>query len=88
MALVRQDDGSKKAVSPGKQASGPRRYREIGCGSVSLYNQEGERLQTVRYGRMPEHKKATLRQQLTAEYQHIVRQEFRQTACSYQLPQS
>ncbi len=74
MAPVRQDDGTKKAVSPGKQASGPRGYREIGCGSVSLYNQEGERLQTVRYGRMPEHKKATLRQQLTAECQHIVQQ--------------
>lgn len=74
MAPVRQDDGSKKAASPGKQASGPRGYREIGCGSVSLYNQEGERLQTVRYGRMPEHKKATLRQQLTAECQHIVQQ--------------
>lgn len=74
MAPVRQDDGTKKAASPGKQASGPRGYREIGCGSVSLYNQEGERLQTVRYGRMPEHKKATLRQQLTAECQHIVQQ--------------
>jgi len=74
MAPVRQDDGTKKAISPGKQASGPRGYREIGCGSVSLYNQEGERLQTVRYGRMPEHKKATLRQQLTAECQHIAQQ--------------
>lgn len=74
MAPIRQDDGTKKAATPGKQASGPRGYREIGCGSVSLYNQEGERLQTVRYGRMPEHKKATLCQQLTAECQHIVQQ--------------
>ncbi len=74
MAPVCQDDGTKKAASPGKQASGPRGYREIGCGSVSLYDQEGERLQTVRYGRMPEQKKTTLRQQLTAECQHIVQQ--------------
>lgn len=74
MAPVNQDDGTKKAAAPGKQASGPQGYREIGCGSVSLYDQTGERLQTVRYGRMPEYKKATLRQQLTAECQHILQQ--------------
>jgi len=74
MAPVRQDDGTKKAATPGKQASGPCGYREIGCGSVALYDQEGQRLQTVRYGRMPESKKATLRQQLTAECQHILQQ--------------
>jgi hypothetical protein len=39
-----------------------------------LYDQTGERLQTVRYGRMPEHKKAALRQQLTAECQHLLQQ--------------
>jgi hypothetical protein len=39
-----------------------------------LYDQEGQRLSTVRYGQMPEYKKATLRQQLTAEGQHILRQ--------------
>lgn len=74
MAPVRQADGTKKEASAGKQASGPLGYREIGCGSVALYDQEGQRLNTVRYGRMPEHKKATLRQQLTAECQHILRQ--------------
>ena len=74
MAPVGQDDGTKKAAATGKQASGPLGYREIGCGSVALYAQEGHRLQTVRYGRMPERKKATLRQQLTAECQHILQQ--------------
>jgi hypothetical protein len=74
MAPVRQTDGTKKEASAGKQASGPLGYREIGCGSVALYDQEGQRLNTVRYGRMPEHKKATLRQQLTAECQHILSQ--------------
>jgi hypothetical protein len=74
MAPINQEDGTKKAAAPGKQASGPQGYREIGCGCVSLYDQTGERLQTVRYGRMPEHKKAALRQQLTAECQHLLRQ--------------
>jgi hypothetical protein len=74
MAPIRQADGLKKEVSAGKQASGPLGYREIGCGSVALYDQEGQRLSTVRYGRMPEHKKATLRQQLTAECHHLLSQ--------------
>ena len=74
MAPVRQTDGTKKEASAGKQTSGPLGYREIGCGSVALYDQEGQRLNTVRYGRMPERKKATLRQQLTAECQHILSQ--------------
>ena len=71
MAPLRQADGTKKEATAGKQASGPLGYREIGCGSVALYDPDGQRLKTVRYGRMPEHKKATLRQQLTAECQHI-----------------
>lgn len=35
----------------------------MGCGTVSLYDLEAERLQTVRYVRMPESKKVTLQQQ-------------------------
>lgn len=74
MAPMRQANGSKKEASAGKQARGPLGYREIGCGSVALYDQDGQRLNTIRYGRMPEHKKTTLRQQLTAECQHILQQ--------------
>jgi hypothetical protein len=29
----------------------------VGCGTVTLYDQEAKRLQTVRYARMPESKK-------------------------------
>jgi hypothetical protein len=61
-----------KRAAPGKQASGPTGYREVGCGTLTLYDREGERLQTVQYGRMPEHKKVTLSQQLHAEAQAIL----------------
>lgn len=55
-----------------KQSKGPQGYQEVGCGTISLHNAEGERLQTVRYGRMPESKKATLCEELEAEVQAIL----------------
>src|SRR5437870_3197064 len=62
-----------KRTAPGKQASGPIGYREVGCGTLTLYDHTGERLQTVQYARMPEHKKVTLGEQLHAEAQAILR---------------
>lgn len=67
MAPIRGADKREQATLPGKHASGPTGYKEVGCGTVTLYGQAAERLQTVRYARMPEHKKATLQQQLTTE---------------------
>lgn len=55
-----------------KKPSKPSVYKEAACGTVSLYNAEGERLETVYLGRMPEHKKSTLTEQLRAEYESIV----------------
>jgi hypothetical protein len=62
-----------KRTAPGKQASGPTGYREVGCGTLTLYDHTGERLQTVQYARMPEHKKVTLGEQLHAEAQAILK---------------
>jgi hypothetical protein len=67
MAPIRGADKQEKAEQPGKHASGPTGYKEVGCGTVTLYDQEAERLQTVRYARMPECKKVTLQQQLETE---------------------
>lgn len=65
-----------------KKDCGPAGYREVGCGTVTLYapGDEGDaeeagkpqRLETMRYGREPEHKKATLTRQLDAEVDSIL----------------
>src|SRR5229473_1774875 len=47
-------------------------YREVGCGTVSLYDADAQRLDTVRYGRAPEAKKKTLTTQLDAELAAIL----------------
>jgi hypothetical protein len=54
-------------TQPGKHASGPAGQREAGCGTVVVYDTQGERRQTVRYARMPERRKVTLQQQLETE---------------------
>jgi len=36
-------------------------WREASCGTISFFDKAGERLSTIQYGRMPEHKKATLK---------------------------
>jgi hypothetical protein len=72
MAPIRGANKPEKGDQPGKHASGPTGYKEVGCGTVSLYDPEAERLQTIRYARMPESKKATLTQQLETEVASIL----------------
>ena len=72
MAPIRGADKQEKAEESGKHASGPTGYKEVGCGTVSLYDRETARLQTVRYARMPESKKVTLQQQLETEVANIL----------------
>jgi hypothetical protein len=46
---------------------GPKGHKESACASVSLFDHDGERLHTIRFGRMPESKKPTLQKQLNDE---------------------
>ena len=68
-AKARREEGKKNLV---KATGGPAGYREVGCGTVTLYDSDGKRLETVRYGREPEYKKKTLTEQLDAEVASIL----------------
>ncbi|MGH8524166.1 MAG: hypothetical protein ACREXY_08125 [Gammaproteobacteria bacterium] len=77
--MVPMKDGArvekrKKAQAEGKRLGGPRGYQEVGCGTVSYYDAEGERLLTRRMGRMPEANKATLKSTLTQEIEAALTQ--------------
>jgi len=72
MTPMKDGNRAGKRSQEDKQPTGPSGYKEVGCGTVTLYDDEGTRLQTVRYGRMPEKNKATLHSQLEAECQSIL----------------
>lgn len=72
MTPMKDGNRAQKRSQEDKQPTGPSGYKEVGCGTVTLYDDEGTRLQTVRYGRMPEKNKATLHRQLEAECQSIL----------------
>jgi hypothetical protein len=57
-----------------KPASMKTEWKEASCGTVSFFGAEGARLSTIQYGRMPEHKKATLKTILRKHTEAILQQ--------------
>jgi hypothetical protein len=56
-----------KTAEQGRLTRGPAGYREVGCGTLSFCDTEGDMLAAVRMARMPESKKATLKRTLLAD---------------------
>ncbi|MGH7372172.1 MAG: hypothetical protein ACREJK_10065, partial [Candidatus Methylomirabilales bacterium] len=77
--MVPMKDGARtqkrqEAQEQGKLTCGPAGYQEVGCGTLSFYDAEGERLSTVRLARMPEKHKATLKDTLSQEIAAVLGQ--------------
>jgi hypothetical protein len=49
-------------------------WREASCGTISFFDADGERLSTVQYGQMPEHKKSTLKALLLKNTEAILQE--------------
>ena len=47
-------DGVVVPMKDAKRPDGSRGYQEAGCGTLTLHDAEGERLETVYFGRMPQ----------------------------------
>lgn len=75
MAPMKDGERAKKRArnaEAGKRTRGPAGYQEVGCGTLSLFDREGDRLKTVRFARMPEGGKAALKDMLTKELEAVL----------------
>jgi hypothetical protein len=68
---MKDGDRVEKRSQEDKKPVGPAGFREVGCGTITFHDRRGNRLKTVRYGRMPEAKKVTLKRQLEAELESL-----------------
>ena len=76
--MVPMKDGKRaekreRSHAAGRRAKGPAGYQEASCATLSFYDAEGERLDTLSIARMPEPKKATLKTMLSAELATVLR---------------
>ena len=63
------------SADQGQMTRGPAGYREVGCGTISFCNSEGEMIAAVRMARMPEPRKETLKRTLLADVTAILSQQ-------------
>ena len=71
--IENKDKENKKSTETKEQKSKPL-YKEAACAAVCFYNDKGERLSTIRFGRMPEAKKKTLKNELSETIEQILTQ--------------
>ncbi len=70
LAPMRDGDAKgkrEKTAAEGRLTRGPAGYREVGCGTISFCDAQGDMISAVRMGRMPEPNKATLKRTLLAD---------------------
>lgn len=69
MGLTRDRSRAEAQAAARKRGKGggPAGFREFSCGTLTYYDADGERLGTRYIGRVPEPRKATLREELSAE---------------------
>jgi hypothetical protein len=60
------------AAAEGRLSKGPAGYREIGCATISFCDAKGDLISAIRFGRGPEHKKATLKETLAKDVAHVL----------------
>ena len=75
--MVPMKDGKRaekreRSRAAGRRAKGPAGYQEASCATLSFYDAEGDRLDTLSIARMPEPKKATLKTMLSAELDTVL----------------
>jgi hypothetical protein len=71
LAPMRDGNRAAKRSKGEKLPMGPAGFREVGCAALSFHDADGERISTLRWGRMPEANKETLRRQIEAEVRSI-----------------
>jgi hypothetical protein len=60
------------AAAKGELSKGPAGYREVGCATISFCDDQGDLISAIRFGRGPEHKKATLKESLAKDVAHVL----------------